>query len=310
MDSSLKEGSLLPFDEFVEFALYDPKSGYYTAKRLSDGPAEDFITAPEMGELFAKVLARFIKKRADELSLPLKILELGAGKGFLAESLFKLLKPSGYVALEKRKRPPSLRKEIEWINSLSELKVPFSGVVIANEFFDAFPFKRIKKIGGKLYEVFIRVERGGFAEELFPFDGELPCQIGEGAEYALFTGWEEFLTELRKGLEKALFVIVDYGWECRELANRTSFRAYREGKLCEDYLNFVGSCDLTAWVDFSYLKEVLRRSGFSQISCQPLSRFLLSWGVEEVVEPAEIAEALSLLVDMGRKFRVLTARLD
>ncbi|MCU7810016.1 MAG: SAM-dependent methyltransferase, partial [Candidatus Thiodiazotropha sp. (ex Notomyrtea botanica)] len=48
----------IPFDRFMEMALYAPGLGYYVAGSRKFGEDGDFITSPEVSPLFAQCLAR------------------------------------------------------------------------------------------------------------------------------------------------------------------------------------------------------------------------------------------------------------
>ncbi len=280
------------------------EDGYYTLQR--DFPGKDFITAPELTPIFGKVLSNFIKEKSKELSLPLNLLELGGGRGLLSNDLVSLLSPKSYFVLEKGRRPPWVREEVLWRSSLSEVP-QFEGFVVANEFFDAFPFKRVLRKGEELYEVFVVEENGKLREELRPFNRELPCKVKEGGEYPLFVGWEEFLRELSLKVKRGLLIAFDYGGSCSEVSSKRSFRAYKDGRLVDDYLNYPKRCDLTADVDFTYLSKILEDCGFKVLSLEPQSSFLLNWGIEKFATPDEVPQLLTLLVDMGRRFKVLVA---
>ncbi|WP_456419708.1 SAM-dependent methyltransferase, partial [Thermovibrio sp.] len=167
--SELRERGAIPFDRFVYLSLYHPEFGYYTGKRLLNSPGEDFFTAPELSPLFGRVVASFIKRKIEELSLPPVIVEVGGGKGFLAKDLIEYLNPREYYFVERRKPPWWLGGKVKWLRGLEELPGSLEGVVVSNELFDAFPFKRILKMGGELYEVFVVEREGRLAEELRPF---------------------------------------------------------------------------------------------------------------------------------------------
>src|SRR3979411_221145 len=87
-------GGWISFARYMELALHAPGLGYYAGGAQKFGAAGDFVTAPELGRLFARTLARQLKA----LSLP-RILEIGAGSGALAEALLREL-PCEYQILE------------------------------------------------------------------------------------------------------------------------------------------------------------------------------------------------------------------
>ncbi|WP_456455500.1 SAM-dependent methyltransferase [Thermovibrio sp.] len=299
--SEIRERGFIPFDRFVELSLYGEK-GYYTSKRLSLRPGEDFFTAPELSSLFGKVLSFYVGKLKDEFKLPLNLVEIGAGKGFLAKDLLTFLKPKTYFVVEKREEVPFLKGKVKWLKSLKEL-TGFKGFIVANELFDAFPFKRVVRKGGELFEVVVVEEKGELKEELRPFDGDI--KVLEEGEYPLFLGWKELLREVYLKLKEGFFIVFDYGGSFKEVASKRSFRAFREGRLVEDYLKEVGKTDLTACVDFDRLKALSEEVGFRVFEYKHLSSFLLENGIERFASFKELPSVLTLLVDMGRKFKVL-----
>ncbi len=302
----IENKGFIPFDRFVELCLYHPEFGYYTTKRLSLEKGEDFITAPELTPAFGKVVAAYVSELSEETGIPLNILELGGGKGYLAASFLKTVRPESYYIFEVSKR--ELVVDAKVVTSLDDVP-SFSGFIVANEFFDAFPFKRIRRIGGKLFEAVITVgSRGNLEEDFIPFSEELPCTPEEGCEYGFFIGWEEFLDKLLSKVENAVFLCFDYGDTCDRLRMQgTSFRAFRGNRLVNDYLERLGETDLTAFVDFTYLGRILKKF-FSNVEVIPQSKFLLENGIDRFISPEEASNALMLLVDMGRRFKVLIGR--
>jgi SAM-dependent MidA family methyltransferase len=71
----------ISFARYMEIALYEPGLGYYAGATWKLGAQGDFVTAPELGSLFGRTLARELKE------LPGPILEFGAGSGALAATL-------------------------------------------------------------------------------------------------------------------------------------------------------------------------------------------------------------------------------
>ena len=153
-------GGWLSFEHFMELALYAPGLGYYSAGSAKIGPGGDFVTAPEISDLFSRCVAT---QCAQVLSVTGgEILELGAGTGRMAGAVLESLAAAGvlpdrYSILEvsadlvERQRarlsslPPSLRERVVWLERLPEK--PFRGVVLANEVLDALPCQRFV-VGG------------------------------------------------------------------------------------------------------------------------------------------------------------------
>jgi SAM-dependent MidA family methyltransferase len=86
-------GGWLPFSQFMELALYAPGLGYYSAGSVKLGAAGDFVTAPEVSDLFSACVAR---QCAEVLAgTGGDILEFGAGTGRLAAVVLRELDAAG-----------------------------------------------------------------------------------------------------------------------------------------------------------------------------------------------------------------------
>src|SRR5256714_11793844 len=73
-------GGWISFARYMHLALHEPGIGYYASGARKFGAGGDFVTAPELGSLFGRTLARAL--RAFD-----RILEIGAGTGALADVL-------------------------------------------------------------------------------------------------------------------------------------------------------------------------------------------------------------------------------
>src|SRR5690606_5910272 len=74
-------GGPIPFSRFMELCLYAPGLGYYSAGASKFGEAGDFVTAPELGPLFAACTADAIAPVIRQLGPEAQIVELGGGSG-------------------------------------------------------------------------------------------------------------------------------------------------------------------------------------------------------------------------------------
>src|SRR5205807_2783439 len=124
-------GGWISFARYMQLALHEPGVGYYASGARKFGPGGDFVTAPELGSLFGRTLAR-------ELRPFERILEIGAGSGALADVLadgreYLILETSADLIHRQEER---LGNRVRHIQRLPER---FRGAVIANEVVDAIP---------------------------------------------------------------------------------------------------------------------------------------------------------------------------
>src|SRR5207253_1682429 len=158
-------GGFLPFDRYMQIALYAPGLGYYVAGARKFGAGGDFVTAPEMTALFGVTLGVQIAAIL-EATPGSQIVELGAGSGKLAADLLTTLAardtpPARYqiveVSTELRERQratlerlaPSELSRVEW---LTEIPASIAGVVVMNEVLDAIPAHLIARRRGAWLE--------------------------------------------------------------------------------------------------------------------------------------------------------------
>ncbi|MHB8744539.1 MAG: SAM-dependent methyltransferase, partial [Sulfuricaulis sp.] len=134
-------GGAIPFARFMQLALYSPGLGYYVAGQRRFGAGGDFVTAPELGSLFARCLARPCRQILATLD-GADLLEAGAGSGILAADLLVELEalgrlPEHYFILElsadlRARQAETLRLKarhmLERVHWLDALPAEFRGI--------------------------------------------------------------------------------------------------------------------------------------------------------------------------------------
>ena len=130
----VRSGGAMPFDRYMELALYAPGLGYYQNPGYKIGAAGDFITAPEISPYFSRCVARQCDQVLTELGQG-SILEFGAGSGVMAADILSeleamgclpdqyfILDLSGYLQQRQRKtlesRVPHLLGRVSWLRQL------------------------------------------------------------------------------------------------------------------------------------------------------------------------------------------------
>jgi len=313
-------GGWISFARYMELALHEPGVGYYAGGAQKFGPGGDFVTAPELGDLFGKTIARGLHD-------PERILELGAGSGKLAETLLEELHCE-YLILETSAALRERQRERlgDRVTFLERLPERFHGVILANEVADALPAHLVAWTGAGILERGVRLEGAAFAWEDRPASGQLLAEASKievPVPYVSEIGLaaRAWMRSLAQALEDGLILVIDYGFPGREYyhpqrAAGTLMCHYRHQAHADPFAR-PGEEDITAHVDFSALAGAARDSGAAVLGYATQAQFLVNCGITEVLEQANAenalhyapiaAQAQKLLspAEMGELFKVL-----
>jgi SAM-dependent MidA family methyltransferase len=314
----------LPFEEFMEEALYG-EGGYYATEKPRIGPAGDFVTASSLSPLFGASTARLVERLARQLGGGADLLEVGYGDGrHLAAVLDSLPRDiqGRRWAWDRVSRP--LPPGVEAIADLGVARgAPLRGLVFSYELFDALPFRRFRRgVDASWEELEVDVREGSFAWQ--------SSTVGAGAAsfleaYAaasepgqivdLSPAWRPLYGELAASLEHGLLVTCDYGFERHRLLDprvrrHGTLACYRRQTVHRNPFLEVGRQDITAHVDFTALIEVGEEAGLATLGLVSQAEWLGACGVFETLAEADLATRLeaSRLLDpagMGSDIRVL-----
>jgi len=318
-DAIRGNGGWISFARYMELALHGP-GGYYTGPAPKLGAHGDFVTAPELGNLFGRTLARQLRQ------FP-RILEIGAGSGALAEVLLKET-GSEYWILETS---PSLRAlqqqrlgtRVRWLEALPR---SFRGAVIANEVLDAMPVHAVAWRETGVLERGVALQDGKPVWEERAASGELRnaarrMQVPFPYESEIGLIGQAWMRGLGEVIEEGLALIIDYGFPGQEYYHpqRSSgtLMCHHRHRAHGDVFARPGGEDITAHVDFSALALAAREGGLEVLGYATLAQFLVNCGITEVLAEANVentlhyaplaAEAHKLLspAEMGELFKVL-----
>ncbi|HWP92986.1 MAG TPA: SAM-dependent methyltransferase [Thermodesulfobacteriota bacterium] len=310
----IRQSGPITFAKFMELALYHPEHGYYSSGKAKLGKAGDYYTSPCVHPAFGEILGRFIYRASEVVDAPdFTVVEMGAGKGFLALDILDSLKRNysefydrlNFIIIEQS---PHLRDEgkvvlkahshkIRWVDFLASLeKESMNGVFISNELVDSFPFHRCKFKDGKLLEIFVGLAGEDFVESLeepsstdlstYFQNYDLQFEDGQEVEVSLRAG--EWLSDVASALSRGFALTIDYGFMAPELYSfvrmKGTFRCFHQHRLNENpYIN-IGEQDITADVDFSNLVRVGNRVGLNTVKYTTQGQFLVDWGILDVLE--------------------------
>ena len=314
----------ISFEEFVDFVMYKPGLGYYSAGAEKIGHSGDFTTAPEISKLFGMALANQITPILDHYQSP-SIIEIGAGTGKLAFDIMTQLNDyqvnfDRYYILElsadlKQRQqsmlshlPTKTLNKIVWLDSIPMDSI--DGVIIANEVIDALPFTRFKSQNGQVYELGISVEDNQLIEQPRLADEILSNTVDSIAKEIGMTFQDGYTSEIRinfgswfRTIESMLssgsIFFVDYGYARQEYYDeeRTngSMICHYRNVAHEDPLSNLGIQDISASVDFSQLADVALQRNIEVGFFTSQADFLIN---------AEILGVIESVIDEGLKMRL------
>lgn len=331
---------VLSFSRFMQLVLFAPELGYYSAGKTKFGVAGDFVTAPEMGEVFAYCLAQQCQQILGSLNGG-DILEAGPGSGRLAAGLLIELErqqqlPQHYYLLElsadlrQRQRQtieqtaPHLVDRVRWIDKLPAEK--FRGVILANELLDAMPATLFRVTEGGV------VERGVTDNGKEFVWGELPAsailsrrvealQLDNDYVSEINFQAEAWVHSISDVLESGVVLLIDYGFSASEYyhpqRHMGTLMCHYRHRAHDNPLILIGLQDITAHIDFTAMATAAVDGDMDVLGYSTQAAFLMTNGLEELVAGSDPDNAqahleltnqikkLTLPSEMGELFKVM-----
>jgi len=298
------------------------------------GVAGDFITAPEISQMFGEMIGLWLAdqwQRAGKPS-PCHYLEFGPGRGTLASDALRaagqfgfrpqvhLIEGSAQLRFEQRSRLP----EAIWHDGLDS--VPRQGplLIVANEFLDALPVRQLVRAehGWRERVVVHNGERFLPVAGARPMDSAVPAAFGDSPPGTILetcpaaSGMAfEIATRLKAQGGTALFI--DYGYAAPQTGS--TLQAVRAHQKVDPFVD-PGLADLTAWVDFAQLKQIALAGDVDCLGPVGQGDWLIALGIAgraaalartEPTQAQALSAALGRLVspdEMGALFKVLAYR--
>ena len=308
----------------MALSLYHRDFGYYMTEKSRIGPHGDYYTSPHLHPIFGWLLANQLDEIKRIMGNPpdFTVLEIGAGKGYLADGILdyaqRILKWKGnwkYVIVERNRHAlKKLKKQlkayagrIEWQTSLETVD-PFCGCVISNELLDAFPV-HIVEANDRYKEIYVFSDATEFKEtkgdlstaELQNYIRHFQIPAIRGYRTEINLNILDYLNRVDKLLSEGFVISIDYGYAAREYyaAQRYtgSLLCYHKHTAHENPYRHVGEQDITAHVNFTSLKDWGARLGMKSLGYCPQGLFLASLGIDDIVTN-ELATGPNFQIDM------------
>jgi len=291
----------MPIAQYMSICLCHPEHGYYMT-RDPFGAAGDFITAPEISQMFGELLGLWAAAVWRQMGAPenIRLIELGPGRGtMLADALraakvmpefpraivVHLVEVSPALQQLQRQTLEQFDMPLLWHETLED--VPDGpAIILANEFFDALPVHQAIRQDDGWHERMVMVDKNGnFSLGVAPAPLEhleriLPQQVRDAPPGSVFE-WRTDSTALEIGRRMArsggAALIIDYGHRQSEVGD--TVQAVGEHAYANP-LVAPGLVDLTAHVDFQSLAEAAESIGARIHGPLQQGEFLRRLGIE------------------------------
>jgi SAM-dependent MidA family methyltransferase len=328
--------------DYFALCLADPEHGYYRT-REPFGRHGDFITAPEISQLFGEMIGVFLVHAWQQHGTPqnVRLVEVGPGRGTMMSDMLRVIKriaPSLFDDLtvhlvETSERLRGVQRvtletystKINWHDSFEDVPEGFC-LIAANELFDAIPIRQFVKTPMGFRERLVGLDADDeltFAAGVAGLDTSLlPAPAGpvpDGTVFEISPARQAVMQTLceRLKLNGGTAVIIDYG------SMVTSFGDTLQAVMNHEFdppLAHPGEADLTSHVDFEDLAKVALSTGVHLNGGLRQGEFLYGLGLAERAsslardkEPTEqrlIAAAVDRLAGegagkMGELFKVI-----
>ena len=283
--------------QFIQLCQFE-NNGYYI-KNNPIGSKNDFITAPEISQMFGEILAVFlINYWKEKVKTDFNLVELGPGKGTLLKDLLRtatknqnFLNASNLILIEKNNYSINLQKNtinferVNWSQEFNIQKKNRPSIIYSNEFFDCFPVRQFYKkeqwyerfikynVSEKIFNfIYEKVDNNKLLEVLKKFDHVKVAEISESR----MKYFDSICKIIKK--YKGVFVTIDYGY--KNPPNYLTLQTIYNHKKTHLFEN-IGNQDITAHVNFDELINVANKNNLKiDIFCTQRD-FLIAYGIKE-----------------------------
>lgn len=275
----------------------------YYADKDPLGAAGDFITAPEISQMFGELVGLWLADiwmRAGSPA-PVDYVEMGPGRGTLARDALRTMKRVGLEPqvhfVEGSQALRALQAEVvpqaQWHHDLGGVPSDAPLLVVGNEFLDALPVRQLVKTAAGWRERMV-----GWAEDRFrpvagdkPMDAAVPESLKDAPESTLLEtcpGGAAVMHELsgRLAAQGGAALLIDYGYA--EPQTGSTLQALRAHTKVDPFA-MPGEADLTCLVDFAILAEIAQSEGARWQGTVTQGAFLRALGIE--MRAAKLAAA-------------------
>jgi NADH dehydrogenase [ubiquinone] 1 alpha subcomplex assembly factor 7 len=306
---------------YMTLCLGHPKHGYYMT-RDPLGAKGDFVTSPEISQMFGELLGLWCAQVWMDLGSPaaMRLVECGPGRGTLMQDALRaaatvhglksaihvdLIEMSPVLKAEQLRRLSGKNVSVNWHASLATVKTDMPIIMIANEFLDALPIHQYQRNAGQWHERLVGSDGEnlslGLAKEP---ETALKQAAPDGAIFEISPAIQSFIASTASMLKAssgcALFI--DYGHLKTGLGD--TLQAMQHHGFVSP-LAAPGESDLTAHVDFAAIARQAEAKGLVVHGPTDQANFLRNLGIqvraEMLMQNCDSVEERKLIADAERR---------
>ncbi len=323
--SEINKKGKINISQFMELCQYG-KNGYYI-KKNPIGRNYDFITSPEISQMFGEILGLFIINFWEKnIRNKFNLIELGPGRGTLLNDLLRVayvnknfINATNITLIEKNEELIKLQKKclknlnfdrVNWSKEFKITKSNIPSIIYANEFFDCFPIRQFFKneiwfekfINYNFYEkIFnftnVKVIQNKILKNLEKFENVKVAELSESR----IIYFEKICKFVKKN--KGVIIIIDYGYKNppKNLSLQTLYN-HKKTHLFEN----LGNQDITSHVNFDELMNIAKKSNLKiELYCNQKD-FLISCGIKERKKKLKLNKSKDTIKNLDSEYDRLT----
>ncbi len=325
--------------QYMHICMADPVHGYY-ASRTAIGAGGDFITSPQVSQMFGELVGIWCAATWQAIGSPASFVlaEPGPGLGTMMHDLLRagasvpgfreaasvrLIETSPPMIAAQRSKLAEMPFEIGWTDRLEAVEDgPL--ILVANEFLDVLPVRQFVKAGGIWRERCVGMAGDGkLASMLGPALADVSLLPAghetepDGSVFEYAPAREAWVETLARRLSETggAALLIDYGHSQSGFGE--TFQAMKAHAPADPFAE-PGLADMTSHVDFGAIANAASKAGVSVSPVMTQGDFLLAMGIagragtlgagRSAAEQERIRAAAHRLVlagEMGGLFKVI-----
>lgn len=324
--------------DFLPVNLFMSLSNEKYYKQKNDCIIGDFITAPEVSQMFCHAVGVWVYNAIQSLNKDVILIELGPGYGTLMNEVLNFLRrdlnvmrriqkvllleiSEKMIIKQRQKLSHHSNLKFEWIQFLHQIPENAFIVFLANEFFDTMPVQQFVKHNDEFYELLITptLELVRSNEPMTNMSKIMQYCVTQnfqsGDIYELSTAALTAINQMCN-ITGGAGLIIDYGYH--NSPKRNTIQAIRNHEICDSFMQPIGTADISGRVDFGSMIQFIQQNHSKlKVQYSTQEKFLRNNYIDEIAGVAkQLAKNTSelraidqefyrILHDMGTSFKAL-----